>query len=149
MLQYTDETIKKNSKYKTMNFGQHVEKFILTELDYVDQLNKSNLNIKSKLFLLNIAKSISSIQLYHECWSAIHNMHDTNALLQLNIFYRILERLTNNNCSCEQSGWTIFNGLINDDVQNFFKIQNKKLFWFQFHNYVNLKLNKQIYIDYS
>jgi hypothetical protein len=114
-------------------------------------LRKSiKIKLKRILSLTTIEESIYFIswrQVYNDSWKIIHSMHILKPKLQLQIFSKILLKFSNNKCSCEQDAHIIFMALLNENEKIFYHIKYFKDFWIYFHNIINLKLDKDVFID--
>ncbi len=80
-------------------------------------------------------------------WKIIHSMHTLEPYEQLKIFFQILQKFDENKtCICGNDAFIIFKSLFNNDIVNFYKVTNYKEFWIYFHNLINLKLNKKVFL---
>jgi hypothetical protein len=83
---------------------------------------------------------------FHKSWQKIHLIYRLEPYKQLEIFFKILLKFENNSCLCGNDAYVIFKNLFNNNIKNFFKIKNYKEFWIFFHNLINLKLNKKVFL---
>ena len=86
----------------------------------------------------------------HSLWQIIHEFHIEESRIQMILFFLIVLYLNKQakqtkNCNCGYSAFQIFFGLINDDINTFHKLTNKKEFWKLFHNLINIKLGKRVF----
>jgi hypothetical protein len=129
---------------------------------------KTNINIKSissfETFSKKLVKKYSSEKnlvvlldnvfkcdpdnkelLYSASWILIHSMHILDPFDQLDIFFKILRMFSQQNCICGQDAFVIIKSLFNDELKNFYRLNEYKQFWIYFHNLINLKLNKPVF----
>ncbi len=124
-------------------------KFLIPDQEFIQLLLKKNFNHQQTTFFatfLNEENYKDSNYLFGECWKIIHSMHSEENLFQLLLFVKILKLITHKKCSCTTSAYEIFFGLVNNNVENFLKLNNTQDFWILFHNIINLKLSKNIHI---
>lgn len=82
---------------------------------------------------------------YRNAWHLIHSMHIEEPHIQLEIFILLLKFFKKGKCACAHDAWTLFKNII-IDLENFQELEHYKEFWIFFHNQVNLKLSKSVYI---
>lgn len=87
---------------------------------------------------------ISKVE-YRNAWHLIHSMHNEEAHIQIEIFVTILKFFKFGTCACAHDGWTLFKAIIHE-LDYFKEIENYQDFWIFYHNQVNLKLSKELYI---
>ncbi len=124
-------------------------KFLVSDQDFIQLLLLKKYNHQHTTFFatfLNEENYKDSSYLFSQCWKIIHSMDSEENLLQLIIFVKILKLITHKKCSCTTSAYEIFFGLVNNNIENFLKLNNTKDFWILFHNIINLKLSKKLHI---
>ena len=84
---------------------------------------------------------------FNMLWKKIHSLYTIrNPRIQLRVFFSILLELPYN-CPCRVSSRILFYNIIQNDTDNFVKkIVDYNLFWIFFHNLINIKLNKAIFV---
>jgi|SanBayMetagenome_1026888.scaffolds.fasta_scaffold27698_1 hypothetical protein len=125
-------------------------KFSIPDQDFIKLLIKKNYDNHYTTFFatfLNEENYKDSKYLFSQCWKIIHSMHNQENLLQLVLFVKILKLITHKKCSCTASAYEIFFGLLNNNIETFLNLNNTKEFWILFHNLINIKLSKEIFIS--
>ncbi len=98
---------------------------------FLSDLKDYELDGEAESFFISNLKQNESLEHnsnYSTCWKIIHNMHNKDSTIQLNLFTKMLEILSRNKCSCSRSGFEIFLGLVNGNLNNFLELKNKQ--WF-------------------
>jgi hypothetical protein len=124
-------------------------KFFIPDQDFIELLIKKDFNHEQTTFFatfLNEENYRDTKYLFSQCWKIIHTMHSEKNLFQLILFVKILKLITHKQCSCTSSAYEIFFGLINNNINNFLSLNNTKEFWILFHNIINIKLSKNIFV---
>ena len=122
--------------------------FDTSNSDFLNIINSTSLSRNHRDFFFSEAIDFQNItNIYHLMWDIIHSFHKEDSNIQIILFTGILKMFSRLkiNCSCATSAIEIFQGLTSGNLNNFLNFKNKKLFWIIFHNYVNLKLKKDIF----
>ena len=115
--------------------------YLLSDQDFENVMKTINFKSDYMYFLKTKSKDF---EMY---WKIIHEMHTETSSNQLYIFFKILNNMKD--CACSKSAFEYFIGLLNFDITSFHNENNFKDFWILFHNKVNLKLQKKIFVDYQ
>jgi hypothetical protein len=93
---------------------------------------------------------------YHDYWKILHsNEHNNTEVRFLNLIYVLNNLKTNTSCDCGQSASDFLIDMLNldnEDVnyyivkQKFLSLKNTDFFFQYFHNLINLKLGKNIFL---
>ena len=89
------------------------------------------------------------IKAFNELWHLIHSCANSKTSTHNEILETFEYVLTNlGSCDCKQDASWLFMSMLNNDIQNFFKLNipnGTKAFFHHFHNSVNLKLCKPVF----
>jgi hypothetical protein len=125
------------------------KKKILKKKSFNKLIRECKLNKRIKEKIKEILKSDEKDLkiFYTDAWQIIHSIHILQPNLQLQIFFKILQKFTLNECICGHDAHIIFMALLNENKNYFYNIESKMYqeFWVYFHNLINLKLDKIIY----